>query len=102
MEMQFDQLKRREFITLLGGAVASWPLAAKAQQPERIRRIGVLLPFDEDAPETRSNMVAFQQTLEGLGRKDGGNLRIEYRWVRDLSRVDSTAAELVAMDLMSS
>ena len=89
-------MKRREFIALLGGAAAAWPLAARAQQPERVRRIGVFLPFDENAPETLGNIRAFQQTLEGLGRKDGGNVRIEYRWVRDLSRLDSTAAELVA------
>jgi putative ABC transport system substrate-binding protein len=90
-------MRRRELIALLGGAAAAWPLAAHAQQGERMRRIGVLLPFDENAPETRGNIVAFQQTLEGLGRKDGGNVLIEYRWIRDLSRIDSTAAELVAM-----
>src|SRR5262245_14712827 len=90
-------IRRREFITLLGGSVAAWPLAARAQQAQGMRRIGVLLPFDEDASETRGNILAFQQTLEGFGRKDGGNVLIEYRWVRDLSRVDSTAAELVSM-----
>jgi putative ABC transport system substrate-binding protein len=90
-------MRRREFITLIGGATAAWPLAARAQQGERMRRIGILLPFDEHAPETLGNIGAFQHTLEGLGWKDGGTVRIEYRWVRDLSRIGSAPAELVAM-----
>ncbi len=61
--MQLDQLKRREFITLLGGAAAAWPLTARAQQPDRVRRIGVLMGFAEDDPEVKARLAAFRQGL---------------------------------------
>jgi len=69
---------RRDFITLLGG-VAAWPLAAHAQQPERMRRVGVLNPFAENDPE-HTNVAAFRQALEKLGWTNGGNVQIDYRW----------------------
>jgi putative ABC transport system substrate-binding protein len=77
-------MKRREFIMLLGGAAAashaSLPLAARAQQAERTRRIGLLLPWTPDDPEARARIVAFLQGLQQLGWTDGRNVRIEYRW----------------------
>src|SRR5262245_37142657 len=90
-------IARREFITLVVGAAAVWPLAARAQQRDRMRRIGVLLPFAENDPEALSSITAFKQTLELLGRADG-NVQIEYRWVPDIGRIGSAAAELVAME----
>jgi len=69
---------RRDFITLLGG-VAAWPLAAHAQQPERMRRVGVLNPFAENDPE-HTNVAVFRQALEKLGWTNSGNVQIDYRW----------------------
>ena len=69
--------RRREFITLLGGAAAAWPLAARAQHPERMRRIGVLIGFAEDDQEQRARTAAFLKRLQELGWTDGRNLRIE-------------------------
>ena len=74
--MLFDQLKRREFITLLGGAAVAWPLAARAQQPERMRRIGVLMSAQENDPEGKAQLSEFTQELGGLGWTDGRNLRM--------------------------
>ena len=70
---------RREFITLLGGA-AAWPLAARAQQRDRVRRIGVLMPFDENDPLAKTFVSAFTQALAGLGWADGRNVRMDLRW----------------------
>jgi putative ABC transport system substrate-binding protein len=96
--MQFDQLKRREVITLLGGAAAAWPLAARAQQGERMRRIGVLMNLAADDPESQRRMTAFVQGLQQLGWTDGRNVRIETRWgAADVDRFRSYAAELVAL-----
>jgi putative ABC transport system substrate-binding protein len=73
-------MNRREFIAALGAAVA-WPLAARAQQGERIRRIGVLMPDDENDPVSKALLSAFTQMLAGLGRTtDGRNVRIDVRW----------------------
>ena len=75
----FDK-KRREFITLLGGATA-WPVAARAQQPERMRRIGVLQGGgDTDDPRSQPTIAAFVQALQQLGWTDGRNVEIDYRW----------------------
>src|SRR5713101_2254629 len=94
-------MKRREFITLLGGAAAvssvSWPLAARAQQPNRIRRIGVLVNLAADDPESQARVGAFQQGLQELGWAIGRNVRIEYRWAADLGSIPRYAAELVAL-----
>ena len=65
--MQFDQLKRREFITLLGGAAAAWPVAARAQQPERVRRVGVIMPLTADDPVGQARIAALREGLEKLG-----------------------------------
>jgi hypothetical protein len=78
--MQFDHLKRREFITLLGGAAAAWPLAARAQQRERMRRIGVLTPLAADDAVGNARLTAFAQALQQLGWTVGQNVRIDYRW----------------------
>jgi putative ABC transport system substrate-binding protein len=72
-------VRRREFITLLGSA-AAWPLAARAQQPERMRRIGVLTPFAADDSEGHARLTAFAQGLQQLGWTVGQNIRIDYRW----------------------
>src|SRR5258707_15806182 len=91
-------MKRREFITLLGGAAAMWPLAARAQQPERMRRIGVLMNTGADEPESQARLAAFMQGLQKLGWAAGGNLRIDYRWSSgDLARLRKDAEELVAL-----
>ena len=73
-------MRRRAFITLLGSAAAAWPLAARAQQPERVRLIGVLSVFAKDDPEGTARDAAFQQTLADLGWTVGRNVRIDYRW----------------------
>src|SRR5215469_3852727 len=86
-------VKRRKFIALAGGAVAM-PLVARAQQNERVRRLGVLQPFAKESPES-ARIVAFLQELQRLGWTDGRNLQIEYRWEpRDLRKA---AIELVAL-----
>jgi putative tryptophan/tyrosine transport system substrate-binding protein len=95
--MQFGQLKRRTVITLLGGA-AAWPLAARAQQGERMRRIGVLLPLAADDPESQGRLTAFTQGLQQLGWTDGRDVRIDYRWTTtDSERIRRNVAELVAL-----
>ena len=73
-------MRRREFITLLGGAAAAWPLAARAQQAERMRRIGVLMASAADDPVGRARIEAFQQGLQQLGWTEGRNVRIDTRW----------------------
>src|SRR5262249_15595370 len=78
--MQFSQLKRREFITLFGSAAAVWPLAAHAQQGERMRRIGVLMALAADDPDAQIRILAFQQGLQQPGWTAGRNLQIETRW----------------------
>jgi len=96
--MQFGHLKRREFITLLGCALATWPMAARGQTPDRIRRIGVLSAFAEDDPEARGNIAVFRQALEKLGWTDGGNVWIDYRWGgADDARILRYARELLAL-----
>jgi putative tryptophan/tyrosine transport system substrate-binding protein len=93
-----SHMRRREFITLLGGAAAAWPLAAHAQQGERIRRIGVLHSLASDDPEGQARLTAFVQGLQELGWTDGRNVRIDYRWAAgDAERARRYAAELVAL-----
>ena len=90
-------IRRREFITLLGGAAAAWPFAARAEQAERMRRIGVLSGFAENDPEMKARLAALRQGLEGLGWSEGRNIKIDYRWgAGDPGRQRAYAAELVA------
>src|SRR5437870_659523 len=92
-------MRRREFITLLSGAVAAWPLAARAQQPERMRRIGVLVGNAEDDPEMQARLAGLRQGLERLGWSDGRNIRIDYRFAPAASadQAQPLAKELVAL-----
>src|SRR5262245_4767303 len=91
-------MRRRDFITLLGGAVAAWPLAARAQQPERTRRIGVLMNTAADDPEGHARIAVFHQGLQEWGWTIGGNARIDVRWgALDAESSRRHAAELVAL-----
>ena len=78
--MQFDQLKRRVFITLAGGAVMGWPLAAHPQQPERMRRVGALMGFAESDREGQIFIAAFREGMHNLGWTEGRNIRFDTRW----------------------
>jgi putative tryptophan/tyrosine transport system substrate-binding protein len=91
-------MRRREFITLLGSAVAVWPLSARAQQRERMRRIGVLMGLTSDDPEGPGRVAALAQGLGELGWTVGRNMMIDYRWgAGDVERNRRYAAELVAL-----
>src|SRR5262249_6967445 len=93
-----DRMIRREFITLLGGAAAALPLAARAQQPQRMRRIGVLMNYASDDAEGQVRLPAFHQRLQQLGWTVGRNVRIDYRWgAGDADRIRKLAAELVEL-----
>jgi ABC-type uncharacterized transport system substrate-binding protein len=93
-----SDMKRRKFITLLGGA-AAWPLAARAQQGERMRRIGVLMPLAADDPVGQARIAAFREGLEKLGWTEGRNIRIDTRWTStgDVESMQRFAKELVAL-----
>jgi putative ABC transport system substrate-binding protein len=92
-------VKRREFISVIGGAAAAWPLAARAQQGERVRRIGVLMNMAADDPESQARLSAFVQGLQEFGWTVGRNLRIDYRWAEgDAERYRRQAAELFALE----
>ena len=96
--MSPDHPHRRDFIRLLGGAAGAWPLAARAQQPERVRRVGLLMPFAENDPEAQRRLTVLRQTLATLGWTESHNLRFDYRWVAaDLNRIRTGAQELVGM-----
>ena len=90
-------MRRREFITLVGGAAVVWPLAARAQQADRIPLIGVTMPLSSDDPESRARLTAFLQTLQELGWIVGRNVRIEYRWGADDERNRRNSSELVGL-----
>jgi putative ABC transport system substrate-binding protein len=91
-------MRRREFITLLGGMAAAWPLPAGAQQPAGIRRVGVLINLSENDLEAQRLVTAFQEGLAQLGWADGRNLRIDYRWAGgDIGRIRAFAKELVGL-----
>src|SRR5215469_530229 len=91
-------MRRREFITLVGGAAAGWPLTAPAQQPDRMRLIGVLMAYAENDPTAQSWLAAFRAGLVKLGWTEGSNLRIELRWSSaDADTMRALAKELVAL-----
>jgi putative ABC transport system substrate-binding protein len=100
-QMPFDQLKRRQFITLIGGtttALALMPWAVAAQQHERVRRVGVLMGLAADDPESQARLAAFAQGLQQSGWSIGQNLRIDYRWgAGNADNMRTYAAELVAL-----
>ena len=91
-------MRRREFITLVGGAAAAWPFGARAQQPDRVRRIGVLMVFAENDEVWQAYLAAFKQRLQDLGWTDGRNVRIDIRFTgENTERIRIAAAELVAL-----
>src|SRR5258708_34942543 len=90
-------MRRREFITLIGGAAAAWPLAARAQQPERMRRIGVLMSQPAGDPVAQARSAAFLQGLQELGWTIGRNVQIEHRWDLDEADHRRNVAGLVAL-----
>ena len=90
-------IRRRDFITVLGGA-AAWPLAARAQQSDSVRRIGVLLPYDENDPVAKTRVSAFTQALADVGWTEGRNIRMVLRWAGgDINRIRALAQELVGL-----
>ena len=92
------EIGRREFITLLGGAAAAWPVAARAQQAARVRRIGILLPAAADDAEFQARVGAFLQALAQSGWTIGRNVRIDTRWATtDAAEIRRHAAELAAL-----
>ena len=91
-------MRRRDFIQLLGGAAAAWPLAAHAQQPDEVRRIGVLVNTTADDPESQTSVAAFRQAMQQLGWSEGRNLRIDYRGAAgNAERMQAFAKELIAL-----
>jgi ABC-type uncharacterized transport system substrate-binding protein len=89
-------MKRRDFITLVGSA-AAWPLAASAQQANRVRRIGMLVNLAADDPESQARIGAFLQGLQEFGWAIGRNVRVDYGWATDADKMRRTATELVAL-----
>jgi putative ABC transport system substrate-binding protein len=91
-------VRRREFITLLGGAAAAWPREARAQQGERLRHVGILMGFSENDPEVKSYIAAVLRTLGELGWKEPRNIRFDYRWAGgDANRARLLARELIEL-----
>ena len=91
-------MRRRDFIKVIGGAAATWPIAARAQQAERVRRIGVLAALAETDPSVQPMVAAFRSTLAKLGWTEGSNVLIEYRWgAGDADNMRRQAAELAAL-----
>ena len=92
-------MRRRDFITLVGGAAAGWPLAARAQQPDRVRRLGVMTDTAENNPEGQARVAALRQRLRELGWLEGRNLKVDYRWSEsNIEHARAYAAEIVALD----
>ena len=96
-------IQRRDFITLLGGAAAGWPLAARAQQGDHVRRIGVLLAYDENDPLGKARISEFTQALAALGWTDGRNVQMDLRWAGgDLNRIRALGRSWLACNPTSS
>jgi putative tryptophan/tyrosine transport system substrate-binding protein len=81
--MRINRSRRREFITLLGGAAAVWPLAARAQQAGRVRRVGIVMPYAKGDTENETRVRALRQELGKLGWTDGGDIQFDERWTTD-------------------
>src|SRR5262249_49038646 len=92
-----SDMRRRKFITLLAGAVAAWPLGARAQQAERVRRVGVLMGLAEYDPETKARLTKVRQELERLGWSEGRNIQIDTRFAPAGAQAQLLAKELVAL-----
>src|SRR5271168_2529998 len=91
-------MRRREFIAGLGGTAAAWPLVARAQQPDRVRHVGVLMSVVQEDPGGSADVMAFRQGLADLGWIEGRNIDIEFRWPGgDIDRVQTLAKELVGL-----
>ena len=91
-------MRRRDFVSLIGGAAAAWPLSARAQQSNRVQRIGVLLAYLESDHDAQSWVSAFRQELGKLGWVEGSNIHIDVRWgTADVQAVERSAKELVAL-----
>src|SRR5258708_1791631 len=93
-------MRRREFVILFGGTAAAWPSPARAQSPQRVRRIGVLWPYTEADPDSHSRIASLRQALRDLGWSEGRNLRFDYRWAASADnpdRIRRYATELVAL-----
>src|SRR5258708_12448001 len=91
-------LRRREFITLLGGAAAAWPFAVRAQQGDRVRRVGIFMDLSEQDAEGQARVAAFRKGLQDLGWQEGRNVKFDTRWTAgDPARMQRYAAELVAL-----
>ena len=97
-EARGEAMRRREFLTLVGGAAASWPLAAHAQQPVGIKRVGVLMGTADNDPDQKAVVSVFSQALADLGWKEGTNIHIEYRWAAgDPARLPALSTELARL-----
>src|SRR5437773_2285771 len=91
-------MRRREFLSVLGGAAATWPVVARGQKAEHVRRVGVLTSFFEADPEGQANLTLFRQVLQDLGWAVGRNVRIDYRWgAGNVDIIRKHARELVAL-----
>jgi putative tryptophan/tyrosine transport system substrate-binding protein len=91
-------MRRRTFIAALGGGAAAWPLVARAQQPDRMRRIGALMVTGESSPDVPGFVLTFEQQLNSLGWSKGRNLRVDYRWgAADPERIRDYATELISL-----
>jgi putative ABC transport system substrate-binding protein len=90
-------MQRRDFLGVVAGSVAAWPLAARAQQPERMRHIGVLMPVQENDAQSKQRLDALREGLQKLGWSEGRNIRIDYRWAPQGDQLQTAAKELVSL-----